>query len=66
LVELPKGKWTEELIKVIWNHNTLVSRPTWFIPFKLLFGEEVVTPEEIKLGLARVVALTQDEGNKKF
>lgn len=25
LVELPKGKWTEELIKVVWNHNTSIS-----------------------------------------
>jgi transposase InsO family protein len=24
----PKGKWTNELIKVMWNHNTVVSRST--------------------------------------
>jgi hypothetical protein len=52
LVGLRKGKWIEELIKVVWNHNTSVSRPTDFTPFKLLFGDEAVTPEEIKLGLA--------------
>ena len=30
-------------------HNTTESRATKFTPFKLLYGEEAVTPEEIKL-----------------
>jgi hypothetical protein len=60
LVGLPKGKWTEELIKVVWNHNTSVSRSTSFTPFKLLFRDEAVTPKEVRLGSARVIASTQD------
>jgi hypothetical protein len=56
---------TEKLIEVMWNHNTSVSRSTRFTPFRLLCGDEAVTPEEIKLGSARVVASTQDEDNKK-
>jgi len=47
-VGLPKGKWVDELPKVIWAHNTIVSRSTNFTPFKLLYGEEAMTPEEIK------------------
>jgi hypothetical protein len=35
----PKGKWSDELIKVVWNHNTVVSRSTGFAPFKLLFSD---------------------------
>jgi hypothetical protein len=31
-------KWPEKLIKVVWSHNTIVSRSTGFTPFKLLFG----------------------------
>ena len=31
------------------SHNTIESRATKFTPFKLLYGEEAVTPEEIKL-----------------
>ena len=27
-----KGKWPDELIKVVWNHNTVVSRSTGFSP----------------------------------
>jgi hypothetical protein len=43
-----KGKGAEELPRDVWSHNTSVSRATNFIPFKLLYGEESVTPEEIK------------------
>jgi transposase InsO family protein len=43
----PKGKWAEELTSIIWSHNTSESRATKFTPFKLLFGEEDVLPEEI-------------------
>jgi hypothetical protein len=28
ILNQPKGKWPNELIKVIWNHNTVVSRLT--------------------------------------
>lgn len=48
LVGFLKGKWTEELIKVVWNHNTSVSRSTEFTPFKLLFRDEVVIQKEIR------------------
>ena len=49
ITELPKGKWVDELPRVIWSHNTTKSRTTKFTPFKLLYGEEAVMPEEIKL-----------------
>ena len=51
----PRGKWPDELIKVVWSHNTTVSRSTGFTPFKLLFGDEAITPEEAKTGSIRVV-----------
>jgi hypothetical protein len=44
-----QGKWAEELPRAVWNHNTSICRATKFTPFKLLYGEELVTPEEIKL-----------------
>jgi hypothetical protein len=47
-VGLPKGKWVDELPKIVWVHNTTVSRLTNFTPFKLLYGEEAMTPEEIQ------------------
>jgi hypothetical protein len=53
LKDQPKGKWAEELSRAIWSHNTPISRATNFTPFKLLYGEEPVTPEEIKLRSTR-------------
>ena len=48
LFNLRKGKWVEELPKVVWSHNTTTSRTMGFTPFKLLYGEEAMLPEEIK------------------
>jgi hypothetical protein len=43
-----EGETLEVMRKAIWSHNTSVSRATNFSLFWLLFGAEVVTPEEIK------------------
>jgi transposase InsO family protein len=59
----PRGKWPDELIKVVWSHNTTMSRSTWFTPFKLLFGDEAITPEEAKAGSIRTAASAEDEAN---
>jgi hypothetical protein len=48
LFNLRKGKWVEELLKVVWSHNTTASRTTGFTPFKPLYGEEAMLPEETK------------------
>jgi hypothetical protein len=47
----PRGKWPDELVKVVWSHNTTISRSTGFTPFKLLFGDEAITPKEAKAGV---------------
>jgi hypothetical protein len=57
----PRGKWPDELIKVVWSHNTTMSRSTGFTPFKLLFGDEAITPEEAKAGSIRTVASAKGE-----
>jgi transposase InsO family protein len=61
----PRGKWLDKLIKVVWNHNTVVSSSTRFIPFKLLFSDEAITPEEARKGSTRTLASTEDEDNCK-
>jgi hypothetical protein len=40
------GKWAEELPRAVWSHNTSICRAMKFTPFKLLYGEEPVTPGE--------------------
>jgi transposase InsO family protein len=54
----PRGKWLDELVKVVWSHNTTVSRSTGFTPFKLLFGDEAITREE-----AKTTASVEDEAD---
>jgi hypothetical protein len=59
----PRGKWPDKLIKVVWSHNTTMPRSTGFTPFKLLFGDEAITPEEAKAGSIRAVASVEDEAD---
>jgi transposase InsO family protein len=59
----PRGKWPDELIKVVWSHNTTASKSTGFTPFKLLFGDEAITPEEAKAGSIRTTASAEDKAN---
>ena len=63
LFNLCKGKWVEELAKVVWSHNTTASRTTGFTSFKLLYGEEAMLPKEIKHLSLHVIkkALAEDE-----
>jgi hypothetical protein len=62
----PRGKWPDELIKAGWNHNTVVSRSTSFTLFKLMFGDEAITPEEARRGSIRTLASAEDEENCKI
>jgi len=54
LFDQKKGKWADELPNVIWSHNTSESRTTKFTPFRLLYGAEAMTPEELKNRSLRV------------
>jgi hypothetical protein len=57
----PKGKWPDQLIKVVWNHNTAVSRSTGFTSFKLMLGDEAITPEEARTCSIITLASIEDE-----
>jgi transposase InsO family protein len=61
IFNLPKGKWPDELVKVVWNHNTGISRSIGFTLFKLLFGDEEITPKEARTGSIRTLALAEDK-----
>jgi hypothetical protein len=65
IFNLKKGKWPDELIKVVWNHNTTVSRSTGFTPFKLLFGDEAITREDAKARSIQTLASAEDEDTCK-
>ena len=56
LFGLKKGKWADELPKVIWSHNTTECREIKFTPFRLLYGAEAMSPEELKRKSSRVLS----------
>jgi hypothetical protein len=57
----PREKWLDELIKVVWSHNTTTSRSIGFTPFKLLFGDKAITLEKAKAGSIRTTTSAEDE-----
>lgn len=63
LFSLPKGKWVEDLIAVVCCHNTSETCSTKFTPVKLLYGEEAVTPEQIRLDSARTTTNNPPENH---
>jgi hypothetical protein len=46
--------------------NTTVLRSTGFTPFKLLFGDEAITPKEARRGSIRTLASAKDEEGYKI
>jgi transposase InsO family protein len=63
ILNQPRRNWPDELIKVVWNHNTTISRSTCFTPFKLLFGDKAIKLEEARIGSIRTKASTKDEAD---
>jgi hypothetical protein len=61
-----QGEWAEELPRVVWSHNTTTSRATNFTPFRLLYGEEAVIFEGIKLGSLRADQEPRNEEDKNL
>jgi hypothetical protein len=66
IFNLPKAKWPDELVKVVWNHNTIVLRSIGFTLLKLLFGDEAITPEEARTSSIMTLALVEDEEDCKI
>jgi hypothetical protein len=50
LLDDKKGKWVDLLPKAVWALNTIECRAIGFTPFRLLYGSEAMTPQEIKHG----------------
>jgi hypothetical protein len=55
LLDDKKGKWANLLPEAVWALNTIECRATGFTPFRLLYGSEAMTPQEIKHGSPRTV-----------
>ncbi|CAN6334620.1 unnamed protein product [Urochloa humidicola] len=64
IFDQPKGTWANELSGILWALRTVKARPTGFTPFKLLFGEEAMTPEEAALQSLRTTATATVEAKE--
>jgi transposase InsO family protein len=64
LFEQKKGKWADELSRVIWSYNTTESRTTKFTPFRLLYGAEAMCPEELANESAGVLVSSSRESEE--
>jgi hypothetical protein len=53
LLDDKKGNWADLLPEAVWALNTTECRATGFTPFRLLYGSEAMTPQEIKHGSPR-------------
>jgi hypothetical protein len=56
LLDDKKGKWVDLLPEAVWALNMTECRATGFTPFRLLYGSEAMTPQEIKHGSPRTSA----------
>jgi hypothetical protein len=61
LLDDKKGKWADQLPEVIWALNTTECRATGFTPFRLLYGSEAMTPQELKHGSPQTNKLSVSE-----
>ena len=58
-----KGKWVDELPRVLWADRTTVSKPTGISPFAITYGMEAIIPTEISMPTIRTNVLEQGSTN---
>lgn len=56
-----KGKWAEELPKVLWAYSTTSRTTTGETPFSMAYGVEAVLPVEISVPTSRVMRYDEVE-----
>jgi hypothetical protein len=55
LLDDKKAKWADLLPEAVWALNTTECRATGFTPFRLLYGSEAMTPQELNHGSPRTI-----------
>ena len=53
-----KGKWVEELPRVLWTYQTTPRRSTKETPFSMTYGAEAVIPLKIGFPTLRISSFT--------
>ena len=66
MLEEAKGKWVDELPKVLWAYRTTLRRPTRTTPFVLAYGMEAITPTKIGMPTAKMTVQGQRNENQEL
>ena len=61
-----KGRWAEELPKVLWAYQTTPKRSTGETLFSLTYGVEAVIPTEVNLCSARVAGFYLAQNDERM
>jgi hypothetical protein len=64
LLDDKRGKWAIQLPEVLWGLNTMETRATCFTPFKLMYGAEAMTPQQIKFKSLRAQVQSTPEADE--
>ena len=65
-LEWVKGKWVDELPRVLWAYQTTPGWPTGTTPFAFAYGMKVVIPIEIGMSIAKTVVQGQRDENHEL
>ena len=58
-----KGKWVEELSRVLWTYRTTLRRSTGETPFSMTYGAEVIIPLETGFSTLRTSSFNSSDNN---
>ncbi|XP_050207633.1 uncharacterized protein LOC126657052 [Mercurialis annua] len=61
-----KGRWIDELYKVIWAYRTTPRKATGETPFSLVYGTEAVLPVEIGMPSLRVQVFDEEKNEESM
>ena len=63
-LDVAKGKWVDELPRVLWAYRMTAGRPTGISPFALTYGIEAIIPTEI--GMTTLRTEMPEQPNTEF
>ena len=66
MLEWAKGKWVDELLRVLWAYRTTSRRSTRVTPFTLAYGMEAVIPTKIGMPTAKTVVQGQRDNDEEL
>ena len=65
-LEEAKGKWVDELPRVLWAYRMTPGWPIGTTPFALTYGIEAIIPTKIGMPIAKTVVQGQRDENQEL